>query len=102
MWISPLGSWPWGEIPRENCSKRYLRRVVRRFAVDRFAVERFAVLRFAVLRFAVERLAVERLAVRRGAVAGIAGTDASGELSSSLELVSGEENGYELSSLGVS
>src|ERR687888_507029 len=98
MWISPLGFWPWGEIPREGRSKRYLRRVLRRFAVERFAVDRFAVLRFAVerfavLRFAVLRFAVDRFAVRRFAVperdvaAGIAGTGAaSGELSSSLEL----------------
>jgi hypothetical protein len=71
-------------------------------------VLRFAVLRLAGRRFAVERYAVDRVSVRRFAVperdvaAGIAGAIASGEPSSSLELVSGEEYGYDCSSLGVS
>jgi hypothetical protein len=65
---------------------------VLRLAVLRFAVERLAVLRFAVERFAVDRFAVLRFAVpERDVDAGIAGTSASGELSSSLWLVSGEK-----------
>src|SRR5438093_348206 len=107
MWISPLGLSLRGEIPLQNQTKRYFRRVVRRLAVDRFAVprlavERFAVERLAVERFAVERFAVDRFVVRRRAAAGIAGTAASAESSSSLELVSGEEYGYDCSSLGAS
>jgi hypothetical protein len=83
-----------------------LRLAVLRFAVLRFAVERLAVERLAVVRFAVDRFAVRRLAVRfavpeRDVAAGIAGTAASGESGSSLELVSGEEYEYDCSSLGV-
>ena len=76
---------------------------VERFDVERFDAERLAVERFAVERLAVERFAVDRFAVRRRDVAaGIAGVGASAELGSSLELVSGEEYGYDCSSLGVS